>query len=133
MLLDYGLQPQMIEYDAGGSVAWTARWGIVGQGSYRGLRANFTGAPSYGPDLAVVENANGTHTAYMSWNGATGYSSWAVHGCGGSGVVQVERRGFETSFTGTCGGEVQAKAMSEDGAVMGTSKSVLAGSTKRVV
>lgn len=133
VLLDYGLQPQMIEYDADGEVAWSAWWGIVGQGSYRGLKANFTGTPSYGPDLAVVENPNGTHTAYMSWNGATQYSSWAVHGCGGSGVAQVEKTGFETSYTGSCGTTVQAKAMSSDGTVMGTSKSVIAGSTKRSI
>ncbi|ROV94905.1 hypothetical protein VSDG_07059 [Cytospora chrysosperma] len=126
VLIDYGLQPQMIEYDSAGAVVWSAVWGIVGQGSYRGLKANFTGTPSYGPDLAVVENANGTFTAYMSWNGATHYSSWAVHGCGASGIAQVEKTGFETSFTGSCSTTVQAKAMSSDGTVMGTSKSVIA-------
>ncbi|ROV95457.1 hypothetical protein VMCG_08490 [Cytospora schulzeri] len=132
VLLDYGLQPQMIEYDADGTVAWSAVWGIVGQGSYRGLKANFTGTPHYGPDLAVTQNPNGTFTAYMSWNGATHYSSWSVHGCGASGSVQVVRTGFETSYTGTCSKTVQAKALDSNGAVMGTSQSVIAGSSERL-
>lgn len=119
----------MIEYDESGAVVWTARWGIVGQGSYRGFKANFTGTPSDDPALAVVDNGNGTHTAYMSWNGATEYTQWELQGCGDSDVEVVEKTGFETSYTGTCNSTVLVKAMNTEGTILGTSNSVLAVSS----
>lgn len=124
VLLDYGLQPYMIEYNAAGDVVWTAHWGITGDGSYRGYKTNFTGTPSTAPDLVLKKNLNGSYTAYMSWNGATHYTRWEIQGCGSSGVEIVSRSGFETSFTGSCGSTVLAKALGPAGAVLGESQTV---------
>ncbi|KUI56163.1 hypothetical protein VP1G_03456 [Cytospora mali] len=131
VLLDYGLQPQMIEYDSTGAVVWSALWGLTGEGSYRGYKANFTGTPSNSPALAVVENSNGSFTAYMSWNGATHYTRWSLHGCGSLGIEYVDKTGFETSYTGKCSATVQAKALGPAGAVLGTSQTVQAGSLEK--
>lgn len=120
VLLNYGLQPYLIEFDGSGDPVWTANWGTVGDGSYRGYRVSFVGTPDTLPDLAVEGNSNGTYNVYTSWNGATEVAEWKIVGCGASDVV-VNKTGFETSYTGECGSTVQAFALSSSGEDLGAS------------
>lgn len=120
VLLCYGIQPYLIEFNGTQSPVWTAKWGVEGDGSYRAYRVNFTGTPTTLPDVAVEGKDNGTYSVYASWNGATEVAQWKIAGCGTTDVV-VDKTGFETSYTGECGSAVQAFALSGSGEVLGSS------------
>lgn len=125
VFLDYGLNPQLIEYNSAGAVVYTAVFGVLGDGSYRGFRFPFVGTPTTKPDLVACKNAtSGTTNLWASWNGATEYNAWEVLGCDGG--VKVNRTGFETEYSAkTCAlGVAQVEALSSTGKVLGTSKLV---------
>ena len=106
-LVDYGQISVIKEFGTtdiiGGRVRWSARFGFDNLvQSYRAYKAEWQGFPSTSPDLAVEEDGNGCHAAYVSWNGATNVEEWVVY----EGRVEdrlsqvgsVGYKGFETRF-----------------------------------
>lgn len=98
----------MSEYAEDGTLLWAARYPENVQ-SYRALRANWTGQPSFPPSFAVNTNgtgsgnSNNTVQVYMSWNGATEVNSYNVYHAAndsddiGTKVAQgIRKAGFET-------------------------------------
>lgn len=97
----------MSEYAEDGTLLWAARYPENVQ-SYRALRANWTGQPSFPPSFAVNtnstsgDNSNNTVQVYMSWNGATEVNSYNVYHAAnesdeGTKVEQgIRKAGFET-------------------------------------
>lgn len=124
-LIDYGFQPQAKEFDADGTVVWSAEWGTLGDGAYRARKFVFEGTPDTLPKVAVEAATTGGKTVYVSWNGATEVAQWNIVGCGTAGNVTVAKTGFETSWTGTCSASsVKVEALNAAGASLATSGSV---------
>ena len=113
----WGSQPWMSEYTEDGTLLWAARYPESVQ-SYRALRSNWTGQPSFPPSLAIDPNSTSTSSdagnntdtvrVYMSWNGATQVASYNLYHAAneaddrGTRVAQgIRKAGFETQ------GEVQ--------------------------
>jgi hypothetical protein len=98
--MDYGQVPIMKEYGPQVDVRTTVQFGLNDvDSSYRGYRQEWEAIPYTLPDI-VAEN----RTVYMSWNGATNVTSWAVYR-GQQNMSSnlaltgtVENVGFETSF-----------------------------------
>ena len=126
-ILGYGTYPSIKEFGPDGDVRMSIRFGLTGTSnpagftslSYRTFRQPWVGTPAT-PPIAVADQNDGF--LYLSWNGATGITSWEVF-CANStqqdvhslGVVQ--NTGFETRFNlanSTCPSSVQAAA-SRDG------------------
>lgn len=127
--INYGFEPHAKEFDADGSVIWSAQWGTVGDGSYRARKYVYEGTPTTLPKLAV-EAGSASLTVYISWNGATDVTHWEIVGCGTLGLATVEKSGFETSWTGTCSAaNIHVLALNSLGATLATSHSIVANST----
>lgn len=107
----------MSEYAEDGTLLWAARYPESVQ-SYRALRSNWTGQPSFPPSLAIDTNSTSTNSdagnntvrVYMSWNGATEVASYNIYHAAneaddqGTRVAQgIRKSGFETQ------GEVQVE------------------------
>ncbi|KAH8203939.1 hypothetical protein TruAng_001881 [Truncatella angustata] len=103
-IMGYGSTPRIKEYYSNGSVAMSAKFG-PGNGkifSYRAYRLPWVGRPNTLPKVVACRGQTGNQTeVYMSWNGATEYTSWKVYsGASGSALslaTEVARTGFETS------------------------------------
>jgi len=103
-LIGYGQIPAIKEYGPEGNddVRMTIWYGNhtnsgAGAQSYRTFRSVWVGTPTY-PPVLVVESG----VLYMSWNGATGITSWEIF-AGESEhdlkiVGMVKSMGFETMF-----------------------------------
>lgn len=103
-IMGYGSTPRIKEYASNGSVAMSVKFG-PGNGnvfSYRAYRLPWVGRPQTLPKTVACKDQTSNQTlVYMSWNGATEYTSWNVY----SGVSEAElnfatsaiRTGFETS------------------------------------
>ena len=113
-LLGYGQIPTMKEFGPAGNndVRMTIRYGIenitmAGAQTYRTYRQVWVGTPIAPPD-AVVENG----VLYMSWNGATGITSWEIFAGDTkynlNAVEKVKSAGFETMVK-LCGNETFVK------------------------
>jgi hypothetical protein len=117
-LLGYGQIPAMKEFGPVGDheVRMTIRYGydnnsalnFPGAASYRIYRQDWVGTPAVAP-VAVEEDG----VLYVSWNGATGISSWEIFAGATEtdlkSVGNVTSGGFETNFT-LCGNESFVKA-----------------------
>ena len=82
MLIGWGSQPVMTEFDAAGAVVWDASMPGAIQ-SYRDRRHPWTGRPAEAPALAMdtLGRGSGTQkrvTAYASWNGSTEVRAWRL-------------------------------------------------------
>lgn len=133
VLVGWGSQAVMTEFDASGSILFDATL-PAGVQSYRDRRYPWTGRPADPPALAVdpVRSASGTQqrvTAYASWNGATEVAAWALEAGGDAGpmtrLATQPRTGFETVLTGVTTlervGRVQAVALDALGSELGRS------------
>ncbi|KAJ6091880.1 hypothetical protein N7467_003849 [Penicillium canescens] len=102
VLMGYGSNPKIKEYNADGSCVMTAQFGedsVVS--SYRAYRHPWVGIPNTAPDVfSCIDASHNTTNVYMSWNGATEHQQWHVFG----GVTQnglprvgvTPKTGFET-------------------------------------
>mgnify|MGYP001658243669 CR=1 FL=1 len=102
VLMGYGSNPKIKEYNADGSCVMTAQFGedsVVS--SYRAYRYPWVGIPNTAPDVfSCIDASHNTTNVYMSWNGATEHQQWHVFG----GVTQnglpwvgvTPKTGFET-------------------------------------
>lgn len=76
VLMGYGQIPIIKEYGPCGDVRLSIQFGDLNgtQMSYRTFRYNFDTVPATAPAIIA-----GNGTVYMSWNGATGVTSWDVY------------------------------------------------------
>ncbi len=102
----WGEEPYLTEYGSSGQILFSARFPQPGQ-SYRAYRSAWQGTPTSVPALAIKRGANGSVTAYASWNGATGVAAWRVlGGSSASSLVplgQTPWTNFETAIDGDRG------------------------------
>jgi hypothetical protein len=106
VLMGYGSTPRIKEYTSNGSVAMSIKFG-PSEGtvfSYRAYRLPWVAKPNTSPKaVACRDQTTNQALVYMSWNGATEYTSWTVY----AGTSKAElsfataaiRTGFETSAT----------------------------------
>lgn len=98
----WGQTPCFGEYDSNGTLLWSAQFGVGDVQSYRVLRSNWTGYPTWSPSISVVSNSStSSHDVYASWNGATEVSTWEILGSASqdgtyTSLVNSTKEGFET-------------------------------------
>lgn len=98
-LVGYGAIPEVKEFGPDGDLRMRIAFGDSGSsGSYRAFRMPWTSVPSAKPKVVA-----GNGTAYMSWNGATSVTNWAIYEGLTADTLEmtglIERTGFETSTT----------------------------------
>ena len=130
-LVAWGAFPAVTEYTRRGRIVFDARFAGAHDGSYRAIRAPWTGLPATPPDVAAERRGDGV-TVWASWNGATEVARWEV--LGGLSpdalvpLASTPRRGFETALSASGRpGYVAARALDSGGAVLGTSRAVRPG------
>ncbi|MCJ1431939.1 hypothetical protein MMC27_001295 [Xylographa pallens] len=101
VFLGHGYIPQLVEFDTTGTEVYAASFGHVGVTfSYRAFRQAWMGVPNTLPDVYACALSNGTTAVYMSWNGATAYTAWAIYGGESANSLRLlhiaDRAGFET-------------------------------------
>jgi hypothetical protein len=109
-LVGYGFTPFFQEFDAAGASVMTAQFGPIAAGmgipaggviSYRVFLGAWVGCPRTKPDVTALKEDGGIRL-WMSWNGATEYTSWRILAGNSSANLQVMgevgRSGFETSY-----------------------------------
>jgi hypothetical protein len=101
VLVGWGSQPHLSEYDEQGRLVFDARFYATAQ-SYRAFLAQWDGMPTEPPTVVAREERGGTRV-YVSWNGATRVSAWRVLGAATEGAEPAElttapKDGFETSI-----------------------------------
>ena len=127
LLVGWGAVPAITEYTRRGRIVFDARFAGAADGSYRAIRADWTGLPATGPDVAA-ERRGGRVAVWASWNGATEVAHWEVLGGDArdalAPVASSVRRGFETALSAPRSRYVAVRALDASGAVLGTSKTV---------
>jgi hypothetical protein len=101
LLVGWGTEPYVTEFNLGGKVVFDARLPPGGE-NYRAFRLPWTGHPTDRPKL-VVRSTTAGRRLYVSWNGATEVASWRLL----AGVKAAEltaratgrNRAFETMLT----------------------------------
>lgn len=133
VIMGYGSTPRIKEYNPDGSVAMSIKFGPA-EGtvfSYRAYRLPWVGRPTTPPKAVACAEGNQT-SVYMSWNGATEYTSWKVY-AGASKLnltlaAEPARTGFETSAVVGAGVQyVRADAYGLNG-TLGSSELISVGS-----
>ena len=124
LLVGWGAVPAITEFTRRGRIVFDARFSGAHDGSYRAIRADWTGRPATRPAVTAQRR-----TVWASWNGATEVARWEVLGGDApdalSAVASGRRLGFETELTVPARQRyVAVRALDAAGAVLGTSKSV---------
>jgi hypothetical protein len=100
VVVGWGSEPYLTEFDAAGSIVFDAKLPDTGQ-NYRAFRFPWVGRPETRPAL-VYRFAKGRRRMYVSWNGATEVASWQVLAGGSPATLApaqtVTKRSFETAF-----------------------------------
>lgn len=128
--MSYGQLPLLREFQAGPganvtALRWEARYGYDNKaGSYRSFKGVWNGQPTTEPSLSILQNG----TAYVSWNGATDVSSWAIYyGAASNETLALKyiakSQGFETAVD-LDSGCYYFQALSNTGAGSGNSTTV---------
>ena len=118
--IGYGLVPKAREYGPDGDLRWEAQFGYENEMmSYRVFKQSWDGTPKdWNPVVVVQGLIGGSSTAYVSWNGATDISGWAVYGGDTPGALRplgvAKKHGFETAFSLDRAACVQVGAMRND-------------------
>ena len=136
VLVGWGLNPAFTEHHAESGecvfdvqfAPWPADEDDFTNANYRVYKDNWVAYPAW-PPAAVVEGG----VLYVSWNGATEVTHWAVWTAAAnesSGSLQpgpvVPKDGFETSIVvGTKARYVQARALGRDGQVLPSGSSAV--------
>ena len=101
MFIGWGTDGSFTEIGPDGSVRFDARF-ADGSVTYRAFRFDLVAQPKGRPATEVVENADGSLTLYVSWNGSTQVAKWQlVAGATAAAmkpVATVRRTGFETAI-----------------------------------
>jgi arylsulfotransferase ASST len=126
ILVGYGGVPEISEYSPSGSLLFDAHlsYDLI---FYRAFRHPWDGIPRRQPTAIANLNNTGLETiVHMSWNGATGVSSWRVLAGAGAGTLRaqatVPSSGFESAtILPARYGRVEVQALDSAGAVLGTS------------
>ncbi|PTB66238.1 hypothetical protein BBK36DRAFT_1118859 [Trichoderma citrinoviride] len=139
----WGYNPSFVEYTPDGTPVLDVQRGAIGGAeavpdmfAYRVHKGNWVGKPSWPPSIAVEAPNNSTHeaTIYVSWNGATEVSSWAIFASNDHKTInnhtnlltQSPRQGFETIIplpstdANSTRRYVAAAAVSSSGDVLGS-------------
>ncbi|EGR45719.1 uncharacterized protein TRIREDRAFT_67540, partial [Trichoderma reesei QM6a] len=143
----WGYNPSFVEYAPDGTPVLDVQRGPIGgveavpdMFAYRVHKGDWKGQPSWPPSIAVDAPNNNTYNAtiYVSWNGATEVSSWAIFASNDHKtinnhtnlLIQSPRQGFETIITlpstststntNTTRRYVAAAAVSSSGDVLGS-------------
>lgn len=73
--------------------------------SYRAYKGGWTGRPLTQPNVSVSSDSVNGLTVYVSWNGATNVSTWALMGASDgnslASVTNATKTGFETAINTT--------------------------------
>ncbi len=103
--MDYGQIAVLKEYgpNSNSDIRWTAQFAAPNLvQSYRGFKHVWHATPTTCPDLVVEKNST-CGVGYVSWNGATEVTAWAVYEGPTNNqlsfVGKVAYKGFETMFT----------------------------------
>jgi hypothetical protein len=128
LLVGWGAAPAVTEFTRRGQIVFDARFAGAGDGSYRAIRAAWTGRPATRPAVAT-RRLGGQTAVWASWNGATEVVRWEVLGGDGPDALSVvasgRRTGFETGLTVPSRPRyVAMRALDASGAVLGTSRAV---------
>ena len=99
-----------------------------GDGSYRTVRAPWTGTPATPPSVAAQRTDPSHVRLSASWNGATGVARWQALAPGAkTPLATVPSAGFETTIAvASAATAFTVRALSASGAVLGTSEPVAA-------
>jgi hypothetical protein len=128
VLVDYGDMPEVTEYSPGGRKLMDV---TISSASYRAYRFPWDGQPLTPPAAAAQLQPTSTQV-WASWNGSTEVASWQVLAdLGGSLLVPVgsptPKTGFETQIVAPGRyPEVAVEALGATGAVLGSSKPIVA-------
>ncbi len=128
VLISWGDQPYISEYDRNGSLRFDAHLPFSTE-TYRAFRFRWVGHPRTRPAIAARRARGAAIAIYASWNGATEVASWRVLAASGASALRplrtVRRNGFETLIHVTASGTLYAvQALSASGQVLGTSAAV---------
>lgn len=105
--IGYGLAPYVREYgpaNDGSQLLWQAQFGEEkAVMSYRGFKAEWRGTPKNWDPVALFEDTRGlVQHVYVSWNGATDITGWAVFAGKNeeslAAVGVAKKKAFETVF-----------------------------------
>lgn len=121
----YGQIALMREYGPatdGSDLRWQAQFGGINKvQSYRGFRQTWHATPAGWDPSLVVEDGK----AYVSWNGATDVTGWAVYVGPLAGELRLvgiaEKKGFETVFSVPPGAQYLQVAAVQEGSEVGRS------------
>ncbi|MGH2949065.1 MAG: arylsulfotransferase family protein [Solirubrobacteraceae bacterium] len=125
MLVGWGAAPVFTEYSEGGRMLFNGRL-TKGKGTYRAVRAEWTGRPTTRPKVAAQRRGDRL-AVWASWNGATEVARWEVLTGASEDSLEpagsARRDGFETVMSVPAGGRLVAvRALDADGNVLGTSR-----------
>ncbi|KAL7943554.1 Arylsulfotransferase domain-containing protein [Trichoderma barbatum] len=140
VMTGWGYNPGFVEYTSDGTPVMDFQRGIIGNEplpdmfAYRVNKGDWIGTPSWLPSVAADAPNNSTlnATIYVSWNGATEVSSWAIFAADNHSTIsnhtnliaKSPRHGFETAIHLTSINVtrryVGAAAVSSSGEVLGS-------------
>jgi len=128
MFVGFGAEPYFSRFSAQGELLVDGHF-PKDVTSYRAFVAEFATAPTDKPAVAVGSGANGAHTVYVSWNGATEVVAWrAFAGATSSSLSAAgtaEWAEFETALTvESAGPYFQVAALDSAGRELGRSDTV---------
>jgi Arylsulfotransferase (ASST) len=121
VLVGWGHESYVTEFDRGGRIRLELRFGDGGADSYRAFRFGWKGYPPTRPAVALRRGR-----VYVSWNGATEVVRWQVLGGTERHALQpfrtVRKRGFETSAPAPPTPLVAVRALDRSGRSLGLSR-----------
>jgi arylsulfotransferase ASST len=121
VLVGWGHEPYVTEFDRRGRVLLDLRFGDGGADSYRAFRHGWTGNPHTRPAAAVHRGR-----VYVSWNGATNVARWQILGGTRASdllpVRTVPKGGFETSAPAPTSPLIAVRALDSRGRHLGLSR-----------
>jgi Arylsulfotransferase (ASST) len=121
VLVGWGHESYITEYDRRGRVLLELRFGDGGADSYRAFRFGWTGHPLTRPAAALHRGR-----VYVSWNGATEVARWQVLGGTDPHALRsfrtVRKRGFETSLPAPPTPLLAVRALDRSGRALGLSR-----------
>ena len=127
LLVGWGAVPAITEFTRRGRIVYDARFTGANDGSYRAIRADWTGMPATPPDVAA-ERRGTRVAAWASWNGATEVAAWELLAGDAPDalvpVTSVPRSGFETALSAPSSRYVAVRALDASGTVLGTSRTI---------
>jgi hypothetical protein len=124
VVVGWGTAPNYSVFSRSGKLTYDATL-PKGDDSYRVFERSWSATPETKPSL-VVEGAGKHATLAMSWNGATGVSSWAIFSGPSPSHLRkagtVTSRGFQTTARVALGAFVEVAALDRQGKVIGRSR-----------